>query len=324
MATLSAIIRRKKKGSRESLWKGPEVDGVTYSLLSRFLCCRERFRIMVVEGLKPADKFYAPVVYGNLWHACEEALAAGTPWQDALGKQKERLYQAYPLHREEIIHWCMIASIQFPHYLEYWEKNKSNAILREAVFNVPYKLPSGRVIRLRGKWDRVNTGVYIQENKTKSRIDLDKLSRQLTFDLQSMLYQIAYEIQTGTKVKGTLYNVVRRPAHKTPQSFQEKIANDLANGRGGEWFARLKVEVTRQDVLKFQRECLDPLLEFLCLWWDGLPKDKSFYNSPYHWRHPFGVYNILDEGGSSDLDHYLHTGSESGLVRVDTLFQELE
>jgi hypothetical protein len=47
-------------------------------------------------------------------------------------------------------------------------------------------------------------------------------------------------------------------------------------------------------------------------------------HGPVHWRHPFGVYDALNEGGSSDLDEYLETGSTVGLERASTLFPELE
>jgi hypothetical protein len=43
-----------------------------------------------------------------------------------------------------------------------------------------------------------------------------------------------------------------------------------------------------------------------------------------HWRHPYGVFDALNEGGSSDLDEYLETGSTVGLERASTLFPELE
>jgi hypothetical protein len=90
---------------------------------------------------------------------------------------------------------------------------------------------------------------------------------------------------------------------------------------------RWKVEVSPQDVARFRRECLDPVLEQLCWWWESVtgqfhPQEYGRC-PPLHWRHPFGVYNVLDEGGSSDLDEYLHSGSTAGLTRADTLFPEL-
>ena len=44
----------------------------------------------------------------------------------------------------------------------------------------------------------------------------------------------------------------------------------------------------------------------------------------FHWRHPYGVYNPLDEGRMGDLDEYLESGADLGLIRVENLFEELE
>ncbi len=76
---LAEKLKEQKAKSQESkrgtgpLWKGPEVDGITFSLLSRFIACPERFRILVTEGLQPHDEFNHRIEYGNMWHTCEEA-----------------------------------------------------------------------------------------------------------------------------------------------------------------------------------------------------------------------------------------------------------
>jgi hypothetical protein len=38
---------------------------------------------------------------------------------------------------------------------------------------------------------------------------------------------------------------------------------------------------------------------------------------------PFGVYSPLLDGGGTEYDEYLSTGSTVGLVRTDRLFKEL-
>ncbi len=100
------------------------------------------------------------------------------------------------------------------------------------------------------------------------------------------------------------------------------------------------MEVTSADIETFRRECLDPMLEGLCDWWEWVserPVDHGLRNSPYridmegkqkagggiHWRTPYGLYDPLQEGGSSDLDNYLETGSTVGLEKVTNLFPEL-
>lgn len=99
-------------------------------------------------------------------------------------------------------------------------------LLQEHAFDVPYRLPSGRTVRLRGRWDSVDLvggGIWLQENKTKSDIDQQGLTRQLTRDLQSMLYLAAlceYQHDQASDdplcgftnpIAGIRYNVIRRP-----------------------------------------------------------------------------------------------------------------
>jgi len=391
--SLASNLKRaniKPKPHRQGpVWKGPEEDGVTQSLLGRFLVCRERFRLLVVEGLRAAETFYPPIEYGNMWHVCEEALASSTPghWGQRLTNYCRDLARKYPHQQDKVDHWYKLCKAQFPVYVDYWAKHPDvtgrTPLLQEQQFDVPYKLPSGRTVRLRGKWDAVDlvtektktangftkrTGVWLQENKTKSKVDVPALTRQLSFDLQTMFYLVALDRWfpefcstdhglAGAKpppIRGVRYNVIRRSQHKSVESFMTKLTEDLRSGRAGEWFARFNVEVTAGDVARFRRECLDPILEDLCDWWCLLMVDPfdpwtprvnmssdggkthqlaKFYKfdpaypvnaaNNWHWRHPFGVYNVLDEGGSTDLDGYLATGSEVGLERTDNLFPEL-
>lgn len=228
------------------VWQGPEVDGITNSLLCRFLVCRERFRLCVVHGLKQADRFEPRMEYGNMWHVCEEAHAASGDWQATLLTYCKKLVQQYRLQQEDVEHWYRLCLLQFPMYVQYWAKSPDikgrKPLLQEEVFCVPYKLPSGRIVKLRGKFDSVDlVGKYIwlMENKTKSEIDEAELMGQLRFDAQTMLYLTVLrlllrystegtDIDTedtlpcdahwgnlvypkGTTIAGVRYNVIKRP-----------------------------------------------------------------------------------------------------------------
>lgn len=392
------------KKRKEPIWKGPEVDGVTFSLLAKFFGCRERFRVLVVEGLRPEEGFNHRIEYGQMWHVCEEALASevrhfGEPvgttlWRDELKKYCTALCRKYPLSQEEIDKWYNVCLKQFPLYSSHWEKHPDvkdrTPLFQEQVFDVPYRLPSGRTVRLRGKWDSVDligrgktAAIYIQENKTKGDIRPDLLQRQLTFDLQTMIYLVAFRTWQRLKVHeadfdirpageevanlvdgsgksldmncaplgGVRYNVVRRPLsggkgtivrHKatknhpeeTKEGYYDRLAQYIVE-EPGEFFMRWRVEVSDADIDRFRRECLDPILEQLCDWYGwicranligrkGFESDHDGSNENHlHWRHPFGLFNVLDEGGASDLDEYLATGSTVGLTQVETLFREL-
>lgn len=375
MPALSESLKRNAKKSKKQkavVWEGPDGKGpnggITFSLLSRFLVCRERFRLLVSEGLRPADQFNHRIEYGQMWHLCEESLANDEDKdqrEGVLRKYAVRLMKKYPLHREQIGRYHRAALELFPLYMGYWFKHpdvkQRTPLLQERAFDVPYELPSGRVIRLRGKWDSVDrigrgkgASIYLQENKTKGDLREEKLREQLAsgFDLQTMLYLIALsEYQQhndkgenpllAEPIAGVWYNVVRRPfsgvgpskplkgsKNKSPESEEQfiKRLGEAVAAEPGKWFMRWRVEVTLADLERFCRECLDPILEQLCDWWSVTERGTKPWTdvaAHCHWRAPTGVYNVLLEGGSSDLDAYLNDGSTLGLERTGNLFPEL-
>jgi len=372
-SNLAAAIKRAKQKcpsmDTAPLWSGPSGagpnGGVTQGLLSRFLVCRERFRLYAVKGLRPADTWNHRLGYGNMWHICEESQSL-----EPLRSYVETQCKRYPLQQEQILHWYSVCQAQFPIYVRYWaqhpETEQRTTLLSEQTFDVPYILPSKRIVRLRGKWDRVElikkgkeAGIYLFEHKTRGDINEQQIKRQLTFDLQTMFYLVALEshipdicraLSFGRNLglKGVRYNVVRRPlsggkgtivrhqpTKKNPQGesaeeFYARLAGIIAESPET-YFARWPVGVSGADITRFWREFLDPILEQLCEWYDWIlsnPSDvfRAPREDPYravHWRHPFGVFNPLDEGGSSDVDSYLESGSTVGLRVTDILFEEL-
>ena len=385
----------KKSGAKipekpKPLWAGPcdpgPNGGVTQSLLSRFIVCRERFRVKVIEGLSPIPSFQHRMEYGNLWHTCEEHSVAeeneiepgptGHTWEEALRIYAQGLCKKYPIQQKEVVHWENVCRIQFPVYQDYWSKHPDmlnrTPLLQEEVFNVSYELPSGRTVWLRGKFDSVDlvqskkdkgsNGIWLQENKTKGEINEQAILRQITFDLQTMFYQTAlkeYDLAAlqnptldkyvskhgaGDIFRGVRYNVIRRPlaggkgsirkhqptksnpAGESDAAFYSRLAGIIQESPS-DFFYRWNVVITRSDTERFKQQFLIPCLEQLCDWWEvmmNLPSCvKSFSRSHQHYRMPYGVYNPMLEGGFSEVDEYLMTGSMVGLRRAETLFPEL-
>jgi hypothetical protein len=316
------------KGPREPLWKGPHEDGITFSLLSRFLVCRERFRLYALEGLRPVAKWNAPIGFGDMWHVCEQAFAAAdswveagaprgycpAPWDGLLLDYAKNQCRLYPTQQQEVDHWYNVVKVTFPQYVGFWSKNQDvkdrTPVFQEQKFRVEYKLPSGRLVYLRGKWDAVDivgkgrdARVWIQENKTKGNPNPNKIRRQLRFDLQTMLYVVAFEaaskeMHSGQQhlfvperhhqelpIGGVRYNVVRRPLSGGKGSIRQwKPSKRNPSGETKyEFFKRLEVEIKEapetyfmrwktpllpQDLRDFRERCLDPILEQLCDWWE--------------------------------------------------------
>lgn len=381
----------------KAVWQGPEgkgpQGGVTVGLLNRFLFCRERFRAHALEGIRTCPQWNHRTEYGTIFHLAEEVYAQGDDWRAAILRHCETLAMRFPFDRDEIDRWYNVCLVQFPVYLDYWRSHPEpfsvQTVEREQVFDVPYPLPSGRVVRLRGRRDGVdliNGCLYLDEKKTKGDVDREQIGRQLTYDLQVMTYLIAlheepscdlpreghYRHGGGESVRGVTrsggvpageypiqgvrYNVVRRPLSggegdirqkkgsknipaETTEEYYARLKG-VIDGTGlnskGEpytgpeaWFFRWQVDVAPGDISNFKRKTLDPLLEYLCLWYDsqiGRPwtgRCNDAVPDCLHWQTPYGIYNPLLDGGQSDLDAYVTSGDMTGLVKVMETFPEL-
>jgi hypothetical protein len=338
--------QKKLKSNSQPLWKGPYIEGITNSLLSRFIVCRERFRILTIEGLQPEPRFNHSIEYGQMWHTCNEL--SQEDWESGLKQYATDLCNKYPLQQEQISHWYNICKLQFGIYLEHrkdFSKTiKGKQLYSEEVFSVAHKLPSGRIVLLRGKWDGVikkTDGLYLEEHKTKGQVDEQQLRRQLTFDMQTMIYLVTLSEQEKVAVKGVDYNVVRRPLSGGKGSIrQHKPTKKNPSGESLEsfynrlgviikedpeyFFMSFQVAVSQEEVRTFKKQFLNPILEQLCDWWDWIGTNGKPESCCEHWRTPYGIYNVLAEGGHTELDEYLDTGSKVGLQRAETLFPELE
>ncbi len=359
------------------IWGGPEKDGISFSLLSRFLNCRRRFELYVIEGLQPEPQFNHSIEFGNMWHLCEQVWGIEKSLQlveETLTVYCRKLCVKYPTQRDEIDKWYNVCYDQFPIYLDHYssfsEKNVE-VLETEKVFCTPYKLPSGRTVYLKGKRDKVylvkggkKKGVWVMEHKTKGEVDEEKITRQVTYDLQTMIYLIGLvcdankvvNIRTSSSpfrevnvygLKGVRYNVIRRPLSggkgnikqkkgsknvraESKADYYRRVAKYISD-EPETYFFRWDIEVSNKDILRFREDCLDPILENLCDWYnevtgeyDALYSRDSKYRTPMNWRHPFGVRNFIDEYGYQEVDHYLDTGDRTGLTEVETLFPELE
>lgn len=395
---VSRSLSSRKAPKREPLWSGPSGEGprggVTQSMIGRFLVCRERFRLYAIEGLREKEGFSHRMEYGNMWHVCEEAYAEygegidgpeRPSWTSPLRDYCRDLCLKYPLDRAEIDKWYNVCKVAFPAYVDYWREHEDEKertpLLQEQTFDIPYTLPSGRVVRLRGKWDSVdligkgkNAAIYLKENKAKGDVDEQQMRDELPWDLQTNLYLTAlhsakvdrvgslevngikgergrtylFSLAERASVGGVRYNVVRRPLsggkhsitqHKgrgklkagaeTSAEFYERLGG-LIRANPAHFFMRWKVEVLPSDLKRFQRECLNPILEQMYDWYSFVTTHRSPFDwgtnqeSRVHFRMPTGVYNPLLEGRRGDYYEFLHTGNDRALERVDSLFRELE
>lgn len=338
--------------AKEPIWKGPMVDGITQSLIGKWLICRERCRILVVDGLAVNEGFRVAIEYGQMWHLAEEYHNDGKDWRKAVGEYRKKLCQLYRGQQKDVIHWYNVLMVQFPIYLEYWKNHPDEdkkPIVQEYVFRVPYKLKqSGRIVYLMGKFDGVdliNKKVYLQENKTKSDVSEQKHNTHLNFDMQVMIYSLALKLLCKEHKWGVYggirYNVVKRPLsggkgsirpHKekrtkntykpaeTMEQFYARLEDVILEDQDN-YFKRWNVYFSASDFRDFEASFLQPVLEQICDWYLEVTGQKEGYSN---YRLPYGLYNPLMDGRYNDIENYLQTGSTVGLRQVETMFPELQ
>jgi hypothetical protein len=243
---------------RSPLWKGPQEDGITFSLLSKFLECRERFRLRVVEGVVEDEGYNHALEFGSMWHECEEAHSAGKPWLPKLNEYVRKLGHRYINAAGPIKKDYELVKNTFPLYVNHWKHNAEEKsrqpVVEEVAFRVPYKLPSGRTVTLRGKWDCVlvyrltvadakakevqtldlkagDRVILLQENKTKGERSIDEVGmlRAVFGNLQTMLYQIALHSFTQPGSHDATFMTTTQAANLLGAVSKYPIAGGLYN-----------------------------------------------------------------------------------------------
>jgi CRISPR/Cas system-associated exonuclease Cas4 (RecB family) len=354
-------LEKLKKGKVDPLWKGPQEDGITQSMISHYLSCQERFRIRYMLGLMKEPTFEPVIEYGQMWHILEEDYSKNKKASfKSLMLYCSELCRKYPTQQFEIIKWMNVVKVQYPIYVEYWKEHsdekKRKPILQEQVFSQEYELPSQRKVLIRGKIDaadEIGDEFWMQENKSKGTINEERIHKTLLFDLQTMTYLICLELMSERKVSGVRYNVIKRPLsggkgsirrHKAKKNKPEETWEEFYSRLGeviqeneDEFFLRLKVHVDRKDVEQFKLQFLNPVLENILddyEWWEWCCKNagdpfnyllrvKNFpTHRKRHIRMPY-MFRPVMEGWDTDTDEYLSTGNLMGLHRSETLFGEL-
>jgi hypothetical protein len=341
-------LKRKPKPSHQPwLWKGPLEDGITRSMLQKFMLCPERFRIQMQEGLKAVQEYNKEMEYGTIFHNYLETHNNKTNTLNTKLSDEyiEELIDKYAEHEEEIRFQSALAKQQAISYFKHWNtsEKKRHYIAHEKEFDIPYTTRFGSKVRLRGKIDAVfkdGKSIYIQETKTAGKYNLAFILQSLPYNLQPMLYTTALQA-LSIPVDGLCYNIIRRPLsdqrairRKAKESARDFIKRTFDTYEGSstlypinkhpdQWFHRLHCTISPQEILSFRQRVLDPWLHKLALWYEDLNKFSSPWDSPLHYMLPFGIYNSIANGYGGDYLELITCGSYENLYTTNNLFPEL-
>lgn len=333
-------------------YKGWRLEhGISQSMLQKFIVDRDRFHMRVVRGLKPTDRKEA-MEYGSIFH---KLIEEGARMGDSFTMLKLRgLMTQHAIHNKFDDKSRLLLNIALVQYEVYhkWQSNlpKYKYIAQEPVFEEKYKLPAttwsptpeiyisipATDIIMRGRIDEViemNGGIYIQENKTKSKIDLQHISDTVPENLQVMYYAVAAALKYKRPIKGFIYNIIRKPGQriKVKESEPQYITRikEEIEANPSYYFYRLAYNFPPGAIARWEREELIPLLYQVYIWWRSIEQnpinpweDEEGNPNPFHGRKPFGVYDPMVLGKGDYFELVVH-GSLEGLIEDYQQFAEL-
>ena len=279
-----------------------KLDGITYSLLTSWLTCRQqcRFQLEGWRSIRPKEAMSFGSLFHGMLHILYDHFRIGKtpttmkgmlrsargrvkPWIASYVEQESRTTSS-PDFISMLERHAAVCEAILPIYLTQWEDDfRSREWLNlESEFDVVH--PGGTPYRLRGKRDGVfrktgKRGVWLLETKTKSRIDSD-LVDALAVDAQNLFYMWATSLELGEMPIGVDYNVVRRPsikqsASESAEEYAERAAVDMA-ARPETYFVRMEAAYDKADVLRFAEELTRKLAEFKQ--WSENPDKHTYRN----------------------------------------------
>jgi len=325
----------------------PLEHGVTQSILQKLDTCVDRSHKKLVLGMKEIDRKEA-MEFGSIFHKLSEKGAdrklSETKLKEYIRKYVQKYFPSEPS--------VLLARICLVTYLEYrkWEATRPSHryIATEPVFEEPFTLPpisfnpcpeisirvpANTIIKLRGRIDGViemPDGMWIEEHKTKSRVDLSFLQDTIHCNIQVMMYAVCAELKYGRPCKGVIYNIIRKPqlrqrVKETDNAFLNRIQEDIRS-QPEHYFTRLKVAFDKGVVDRWKREELIPMLYRAYIWWKSIeqnPTDPWAGGNPFHGRRSFGIYDPMSEG-KGDFYDLIEYGRNTKIVIDHQPFPELQ
>lgn len=175
------------------MWKGPLVDGVTQSLISRFLRCPFSFYLYAILGLEdPGEGINENLIWGDAYHKGLEHRIQGDDLKESVEKMLEYLNERYPNHPPSFPHSLRRMLTLYRPMKGDWKT--------EVVIDRIHKV-RGHEFRQRGKKDGFtehdpNTEARtLAEHKCKGYIDPAATKDELVEDLQCNFYMFPFEIE---------------------------------------------------------------------------------------------------------------------------------
>jgi hypothetical protein len=284
------------------MWKGPS-EGLSQSLISKFLECPFRFYIYAILGLEEDRPPNINLVWGNGFHKGLEKLFDFYQTNPE-GEFNEALNYVWPFILEEVNKYSKETQLPttVPHSIKEMIKiyplpQEIGQIESEVTFTYPFTLPSGREVSFRGKVDGLGPTTLI-EHKCKGKFDSLQTFKETAYDLQTNLY---CWIQEREKI---VYDLIRIPEaqyfspkpsqHELPENFTYRLFHNY-NGKNYPvkrfrkyWIDQLTIHLPRFQQLSVVNHTIVPLAERIYDWYEYVTQpgfdieNPKWYNGTFY------------------------------------------
>lgn len=325
------------------IWKGPEQDGITQSMIGKFNQCPYRFYLYAVLGLKDNTPLHENLIWGDVFHKGLEHYIESRDLNLSVDKMIAYLRSRYPTAPKsyETSTKRMLYKFRLDTYREgTWDTELS--------FKKSVRLPSGRTVTLRGKKDALcidhpQYGRMLGEHKCKGYIDPSQLRKELQQDRQANLYCYLHDIEWVN------YDLILIPEaqkysparshNESPTEWMERLFTGPCGNYGmfpinqntHLWIHSGTYHLPRESQERYWQQTIYPDLERMCQFWDWVTQPGFNHEDPKFYNHIFYKTPVRQFNGSFTekfrCEYYNHLiGDEdlSDLATVDSLFSELE
>jgi len=273
-------IRKIKRAESPLSLRKPEdyslrEQGITQSLLSTYLQCRQKFLLRLNKYTHSSGNKRS--FFGNITHEvlAQCYLSIPVPKKADIRNYVDVYLSSNSdilvgIDEQQIEYDRAVCEIVLEKYIKLYKKD-----FKEMKFsNVEDEFAVDFFeTKLRGKIDGrfiIADKVWLMEHKTKGRISEDSLMKRLTFDSQNLFYILGDELQRKEPVRGVLYNIIRNPQIRPKKgeslkNFSIRLTDDI-DKRPEFYFMRFEIPYTSIDKERFKdqlREILDEMQEYL-------------------------------------------------------------
>jgi len=317
---------------KKSLWN-LYTDGITQSLIAKWLDCPKQAELEYVNGWTPT-KYSDAILFGEaVHHVLAEAYSTWQgPLRGLLGsylkdfEQKRNLLEgdSATIEGNEIV-LAKAEAILNIYFMRYAKDFSDNWIAAEKSFSVPFAFPDGKEISLRGKLDGGfinNEKLVLMDHKCMSRIVLDDILFLLPVDLQVNFYlycmSIYCELNNLPFPKTFIYNIIRNPQSKPHvkeniDQYKSRLEDEIAK-KMEHYFFRIKLTTNEAEVHQWAKKWLTPLLIDIRRWFD----------SNFTWPAYFNVRALRTMYGIAPMARAIVESDFAGLYQREVPFMELD